>query len=81
MKIAPMADVRNHFAKYLEACARGPVFVTKNGRVTAVLEAMADEDIEDYLLERSSRFRSMLRKVKREPGGMEMSPYRKARRI
>jgi antitoxin (DNA-binding transcriptional repressor) of toxin-antitoxin stability system len=81
MKIAPMADVRNNFAKYLEACADEPVFVTKNGRVTAVLEFMADDDIEDFLLERSARFRGMLKRVKREKGGISLAAYRKSRRI
>jgi hypothetical protein len=81
MKIAPMADVRNNFAKYLGASEREPIFITKNGRIKAVLEFMEDADIEDFLLERSARFRSMLRSVKHEKGGMSLSTYRKSRRI
>lgn len=39
-----MGEVRNHFAKYLTACEREPVFVTRNGRITAVIEHMSDSD-------------------------------------
>jgi prevent-host-death family protein len=81
MKVAPMGDVRNNFAKYLVACEDGPVFITKNGRITAVIEHLADADIEDYLLERSPRFRRMLNGVKREKGGTTLAAYRKSRSI
>ena len=76
MKVAPMGDVRNNFAKYLVACEDGPVFVTRNGRVTAVIEHIEDADIEDFLLERDPRFRRMIETVKREKGGMALSEYR-----
>jgi hypothetical protein len=81
MKVAPMADVRNNFAKYLSESEQEPIFITKNGKITAVIEFMEDADIEDFLLERSARFRSMLKKVKHEKGGVSLSAYRKSRRI
>ena len=81
MKVAPMGDVRNNFARYLLACEAGPVFVTKNGRITAVIEHIEDADIEDFLLERNPRFRRMLESVKREKGGITLSEYRKSRSI
>ena len=81
MKVAPMADVRNNFAKYLNESASEPIFVTKNGKIAAVIEHMEDADIEDFLLERSDRFRNMLGRVKHETGGMSLSAYRKSRRI
>ena len=81
MKVAPMGDVRNNFAKYLVACKEGPVFVTKNGRITAVIEHIVDADMEDFLLERNPRFRRMLDGVRREKGGMTLSEYRKSRSI
>ena len=37
MKIAPMGEVRNNFAKYLAAAEDEPVFVTKNGKIAAVI--------------------------------------------
>jgi prevent-host-death family protein len=81
MKIAPMGEVRNHFAKYLQVSEDEPVFVTRNGKITAVIEHIEDSDIEDYLLERSARFRKMLKKVKREKGSVSLSEYRKSRDI
>ena len=81
MKIAPMGDVRNHFAKYLQQSEDEPVFVTRNGKITAVIEHIEDRDIEDYLLERSPRFRKMLKKVKGERNSMSLSKYRKSRGI
>jgi prevent-host-death family protein len=79
MKVAPMGEVRNNFAKYLEASEQEPVFVTRNGKITAVIEHIEDRDIEDYLLERSPRFRKMLQKVRQERGAMSLSEYRTSR--
>lgn len=81
MKVAPMADVRNNFSRYLNEAEQEPIFITKNGKITAVIEFMEDSNIEDFLLERSARFRNMLRKVRREPGGMSLAAYRKSRGI
>ena len=81
MKIAPMGEVRNNFAKYLAAAEEEPVFVTKNGRITAVIEHIEDHEIEDYLLERSPRFREMLDKVKRQRKVLSLDEYRRSRDI
>ncbi|GAG02344.1 unnamed protein product [marine sediment metagenome] len=81
MKVAPMGEVRNNFGKYLMACEDEPVFVTKNGKITAVIEHIEDSDIEDYLLERNTRFRRMLDRTKHEKEGMPLKQYRKVRGI
>ena len=81
MKVAPMGEVRNHFGKYLIACENEPVFVTKNGKITAVIEHIENSGIEDFLLERDTRFRRMLDRIKQEKGGMSLKQYRKARGI
>ncbi len=81
MKIAPMGEVRNNFAKYLEDAEQEPVFVTRNGKITAVIEYIEDRDIEDYLLQRSPRFRKMLARAKRERSSMSLAAYRKSRNI
>ena len=81
MKVAPMGDVRNNFAKYLAICKQEPVFVTRNGKITAVIEHIEDSEIEDYLLERNKRFRDMLNRVKQERGGKSLSAYRKSKGI
>ena len=46
-----------------------------------MLEHLEDKDVEDFLLERSPRFRNMLNKVKRERGGMSLAEYRKTRGV
>ena len=81
MKVAPMGVVRNNFAKYLETSVEEPVFVTKNGKIAAVIEHIEDRDIEDFLLERSVRFRKMLRKVRQERNSLPLAVYRKSRGV
>ena len=81
MKVAPMGEVRNNFARYLVACEDEPVFVTRNGKVVAVIQRLEDSDVEDFLLQNSPRFRRMLDRVKREKGGTALSAYRKSRGI
>ncbi len=79
MKIAPMGEVRNNLGKYLQVCEEEPVFVTQNGKITAVIEHIEDSDIEDFLSERNTRFRRMLDRVKKEKGGMSLKKYRTSR--
>ena len=81
MRIAPMGEVRNNFSKYLAASQDGPVFVTRNGKVTAVIEHIEDCDVEDYLIERSPRFRAMLDKVKRQRKSTSLAEYRRSRAV
>jgi len=81
MKVAPMGEVRNHLGKYLMVCEDEPVFVTKNGKITAVIEHIEDSGIEDFLLERNARFRRMLDRTKQEEAGMSLKQYRKSRDI
>ena len=81
MKIAPMAQVRNRFSTFLEESRAEPIFITRNGRIAAVLEAITDDEIEDFLLERSARFRQMLNEAARRRGGVTLEAYRKKRRI
>jgi prevent-host-death family protein len=76
-----MGEVRNNFAKFLDAAEQEPVFVTKNGKITAVIEHIQDRDIEDYLLRKSPSFRKMLAKVKRERSSISLAAYRKSRNI
>ena len=75
MKIAPLGEVKNNFSHYLDVCEREPVFVTRNGRIAAVLEHLSDEDLEDYMLENSPKFRAMIARVATQPGGMTLDEY------
>ncbi len=81
MKVVPLAEVKNNFTQYLEETKKEPVFITRNGRIAAVLEHLTDDGVEDYLLERSPRFRAMLDQARREKGGMSLSEYRKSRSV
>lgn len=61
MRIASVADVKAHFSAFLRESKEGPVVVTRNGRPTAVLLSVEDEDeIERLSLAYSPRFRKIL---------------------
>jgi hypothetical protein len=81
MTIVPLADVKKDFTRYLEQTKKEPIFITRNGRIAAVLEHLTDSEVEDYLLKRSPRFRAMLDKTKRQKGGMSLGEYRKSRGV
>lgn len=46
-----------------------------------MLEGMSDDQVEDFLLERSPRFRRMLDRAARRRGGIALEAYRQKRRI
>jgi len=81
MKVEPLAEVRNNFTKFIKDCRKEPIFVTRNGKITAVLEYITDDEVEDFLLEHNKKFRAMLRRVKKQKGGMGLSAYRRSRKI
>jgi hypothetical protein len=81
MKVVPLAEVKNNLTHYLEQSKKGPVFITRNGRIAGVLEHLRDDDVEDYLLERSAKFRAMLDRARRRKGGMSLSEYRRSRGV
>ena len=61
MKIAPVAEVKARFSSYLEQCTEGPVIVTKNGRPTAVLLSVSNEqELERLVLAHTPRFMALL---------------------
>jgi len=62
MRIAPLADVKARFSRYVEGCQREPVVVTKNGRPAAVLVAAPQDEmeLERVVLANTPRFRELL---------------------
>jgi len=79
MKIAPVADVKARFSKYLKDCVEGPVVVTKNGRPAAVLVAVSDEEeLERLILAHTPRFTALLEAAStrvKETGGAEHTEF------
>lgn len=81
MKVATLADVRNRFSQVIHRLGKEPLFITRNGRITAVIEHLDEDDVEDYLLERSPKFRDMLERVTGDrKGAVTLEEYRKRRR-
>ena len=61
MKIASVADVKARFSSFLKESKRGPVIVTRNGKPTAVLLSVEEEDeIERLALAYSPKFQKLL---------------------
>ncbi|MBI1997736.1 MAG: type II toxin-antitoxin system Phd/YefM family antitoxin [Deltaproteobacteria bacterium] len=67
MKIAPLADVKARLSASLVECGTdGPVLITRNGKVAAILLAPKDEeDLERLVLAHSRRFLALLEKSRR----------------
>ncbi|MGH7833883.1 MAG: type II toxin-antitoxin system prevent-host-death family antitoxin [Candidatus Binatia bacterium] len=62
MKIASVKEVKNSLSRFLKTAEKEDVVITKNGRPTAVLHHLGEDEIEDYLLEHDPKFR---RKIER----------------
>ena len=84
MKIIPLNEVKNRFSTYLELSKREDIVVTKNGRPAAILHAVTDEDIEDYLFESDPRFIARIEALRRKfqrVGGTTLADVRKELRL
>ena len=80
MKIVPLNEVKNRFSTYLEMSKREDIVVTKNGRPAAILHAITDEDIEDYLFESDPRFIARIEALRQQfqrSGGTPLSDVKK----
>lgn len=63
MKIVSLAKVKARLSSYIEAARSGPVVITKNGSVAAVLLAVTDDDeLERLLLAHSPKLQRILKK-------------------
>lgn len=79
MKIAPLAEVKAQFSRYVEESKHGPIIVTKNGRPVAVIVgAPNEEDLERLVLAHTPRFRRLLEAAEariRSTGGMKHDDF------
>ena len=61
MKVASVANIKAKLSEYVNAAAKGPVVVTKNGKAVAVMLGVADdEELERLLLAHSRKLRTIL---------------------
>jgi len=63
MIVIPVAEVKARFSEYLKASESELVVVTKKGRPAAVLLSLTDDELEDLILSRSPKMRSILDKA------------------
>jgi len=79
MKIVSVADMKAHLSTYIKESKEGPVIITKNGKPSAVLLAVADEEeLERLILAYSPKFQAILaasRQEIRETGGMSHEAF------
>jgi prevent-host-death family protein len=47
MKTASIADVKAHLSAYVKATVKGPVVMTRNGKLVAVMLPVEDEEDRD----------------------------------
>jgi prevent-host-death family protein len=66
MKILSIYQAKNAFPKVLKLSRRDVVIVTNRGKPVAAIEGLnREQDLEDYLLERSPMFWAMIRRARR----------------
>ena len=59
MIVVPVAEAKARFSEFLRASESELVVVTKRGRPAAVILALTDDEIEDLILSRSPRMRTI----------------------
>jgi len=62
MKLASVKDVKNKLSDYLKKAEREDIVITRNGRPTAVLHHLGEDDLEDYIVEHDPKFRKIIEK-------------------
>lgn len=61
MKIIPIAEAKARLSEYIRQCATEPVIITKNGRPSAILAPITeDDDLDSIILAYNPRFREIL---------------------
>lgn len=77
MRLASVKDVKNKLSDYLKKAEREDIIITKNGKPTAVLHHLGDDDLEDYVVEHDPKFRKIIEKRWREYSVRGGSPLEK----
>ena len=75
MKVDTLAHVKNQLSAVIEGLGEEPLFITRNGRVAAVLQAVKDDDAEDYLLRNSPRFWRLIESRRAQAVAGQVVPF------
>lgn len=62
MKIGSVKEVKDNLSKFLKNAEQEDVVITKNGRPTAILHHLGEDELEDYLLEHDPKFKRKIEK-------------------
>jgi hypothetical protein len=78
MKVDTLAHVKNRLSAVIEGLGEEPLFITRNGRVAAVLQAVTDEDADDYLLRNSPKFWRLIESRRAQAVAGQSTPFEAA---
>ena len=78
MKLNTVANVKNHFPRVLDQLTGEPLFITRNGRIVAVMQAMDEDGVEDHLLQHSEKFWKLVEQRRRRARRGRTAPFREA---
>ena len=62
MKIASVKEVKDNLSQFLKKAEQEDIVITKNGRPTAILHHLGEDELEDYLLEHDPKFKRKIEK-------------------
>ena len=65
MKTMTVFEAKNNFSRALRVAARDVVIVMRRGKPVAAIQGITEDDLEDFLLERSEVFWKMIEKARR----------------
>ena len=75
MKVDTLAHVKNKLSRVVNTLGGEPLFITRNGKVVAVVQAVSGDEIEDYMLRNSKRFWSLIESRRRQVEKGEVIPF------
>jgi len=76
MKLVTVAEIKNKLSEYLKRSEKEDIVITRSGKPTAVLHHLAEDELEDYLLEHDPKFKAKIERRWRnyiKEGGIELS--------
>jgi len=83
MRFANVRALKNKTSEILRQAERETVVITSRGKPRAIIRAVTEEDLEDYLLEHSPAFLKALEEAREEylrHGGVSVAKYLASRK-